>query len=195
MAHQTWQNTHWMGHKILKCPFDVWHYQEILHEVRPDLIVETGTCFGGSALLLAQLCDLLGHGRIVTVDIERRDNRPVHSRITYLTGSSVAPEIVSQVRAGVRTDNRVVVILDSDHSKHHVARELNAYADLVSVGSYLIVEDTNVNGHPVNLEHGPGPMEALEEFLAERKEFVVDPRWKKFLFTFNPRGYLKRTRV
>ena len=195
LPHQTWQNTYWMGHRILKCPFDIWHYQEILHEVRPDLIVETGTCFGGSALLLAQLCDLLGQGRIITVDIEPRENRPVHPRITYLTGSSVAPEIVSQIRHAAGSEKRVVVILDSDHSQRHVAAELRAYADLVSVGSYLIVEDTNVNGHPVNPEHGPGPMEALDEFLAEHKEFIVDPRWKKFLLTFNPRGYLKRISV
>lgn len=192
LPHRTWQNTYWMGHRLLKCPLDVWHYQEILYEVRPDLIIETGTCFGGSALLLAQLCDLLGHGRIITVDIESREDRPVHPRITYLTGSSTAPDIVSQLTGSARQESRVIVILDSDHSKGHVSAELRALADLVTLGSYLIVEDTNVNGHPVASDHGPGPMEALEEFLAEHHEFNIDLRGEKFLLSFNPRGYLKR---
>ncbi len=192
LPHQTWQNTFWMGHRILKCPFDIWHYQEILHEVRPDLIIETGTCYGGSALVLAQLCDLLDHGRVITVDIEPRANRPVHPRITYLTGSSIAPEIVAELTASARLERTVIVILDSDHAKQHVLEELRALSGLVTLGSYLIVEDTNVNGHPVNREHGPGPMEALDEFLSEHRAFVVDQRWQKFLMTFNPRGYLKR---
>lgn len=85
-----------------------------------------------------------------------------------------------------------MVILDSDHSREHVSAELRALANLVTPGSYLIVEDTNVNGHPVGLEHGPGPMEALDAFIAERRDFTIDSRREKFLLTFNPRGYLKR---
>ena len=190
--HQTWQNTFWMGHRVLKCPMDLWHYQEILNEVRPELIIETGTCYGGSALYLAQMCDILGTGRIITVDVEPREGRPVHPRITYLTGSSVSPEIVSQLAAAARQASRVMIILDSDHSRDHVTAELRALAGLVTPGSYLIVEDTNVNGHPVDLEHGPGPMEALNAFIVERPEFAIDSRGEKFLLTFNPRGYLKR---
>lgn len=85
-----------------------------------------------------------------------------------------------------------MVILDSDHSEPHVSKELEAYADLVTPGSFLIVEDSNVNGHPIAPEFGPGPMEALDQFLVKRPDFVIDDRWDKFLLTFNPRGYLRR---
>jgi cephalosporin hydroxylase len=181
-----------MGHPILKCPLDLWHYQEILHEIRPDLIIETGTAFGGSALLLANMCDLLNHGRVITVDVEVRGERPQHPRIAYLTGSSVDPAIVADLKAAAAQCERVMVILDSDHSKEHVLNELNALGGLVTPGSYLIVEDTNLNGHPVDPDHGPGPMEALDTFIAKRPEFKVDSRWEKFFLSFNPRGYLRR---
>ena len=84
------------------------------------------------------------------------------------------------------------MILDSDHSQAHVFQELTIYSPLVTKGSYLIVEDTNVNGHPVCPEHGPGPMEAIEEFLKKNKDFVIDGEKEKFLMSFNPRGYLRR---
>ena len=191
--NMTWRNTYWMGHPVLKCPLDLWHYQEILHEIRPDLIIETGTAFGGSALHMAHMCDILGHGRIITVDLEPRAGRPEHPRITYVSGSSVSPEIVAQLTAAARQADKVMVILDSDHSKDHVLAELRALASLVTPGSYLIVEDTNLNGHPVDPSHGPGPMEALDAFIVERPEFRIDSRWEKFFLSFNPRGYLKRT--
>jgi cephalosporin hydroxylase len=191
-AESTWQNTFYMGHRILKCPLDLWQYQEILHATRPDLIIETGTCFGGSALYLAHLCDLLGTGRVITIDIDARDGRPAHPRVEYWTASSVAPDTVERARAAAVRASRTMVILDSDHSERHVSAELAAFADLVTPGCYLIVEDTNVYGHPVALEHGPGPMEALDAFLATRQDFVIDERWQKFLMTFNPRGLLRR---
>ena len=191
-AHQTWQNTFYMGHQILKCPLDLWHYQEILSTVRPDLIIETGTCHGGSALYLAHLCDLLGVGRVITIDIEHKDGRPTHPRIEYWTASSTATDVVARATAAASRANTVMVILDSDHSEPHVSKELEAYADLVTPGSFLIVEDSNVNGHPIAPEFGPGPMEALDQFLVKRPDFVIDDRWDKFLLTFNPRGYLRR---
>jgi len=190
--NMTWRNTQWMGHAVLKCPLDLWHYQEILHEVRPDLIIETGTAFGGSALHMAHMCDILNHGRVITIDLDPKRGRPEHPRITYLQGSSVSPEIVAQVADAAKSVDRVMVVLDSDHSKDHVLAELRALAGLVTTGSYLIVEDTNLNGHPVDPQHGPGPMEALDDFLRERSEFVIDDRWEKFFLSFNPRGYLKR---
>jgi cephalosporin hydroxylase len=191
-AHQTWQSTFYMGHKILKCPLDLWHYQEIFYAVRPDLIIETGTCFGGSALYIAHLCDLLGAGRVITIDVEHRDGRPMHPRIEYWTGSSTATAIVERASAAAAQAGTVLIILDSDHSEAHVWKELQAFAGLVTVGSFLIVEDTNVNGHPVAPEFGPGPMEAVDRFLAGRQDFEVDARWEKFLLTFNPRGFLRR---
>lgn len=192
-----WQRTPWMGIPALKLPFDLWAYQEILHETRPDLIVETGTAHGGSAMYLASICDLLGEGQIISIDVEERrtpnKSRPEHPRVRYVLGSSTDADLVTGVHEEAR-GKRTLVILDSDHSKAHVLNELQAYAPLVTAGGYLIVEDTNVNGHPVFPEHGPGPMEAVEEFLAspEGKGFEVDRSKEKFLFSFNPRGYLKR---
>jgi hypothetical protein len=142
---RTWKDTRYRGVTIWKCPLDLWLYQELLHELRPQLIVETGTAFGGSAYFLGDLCDAL--------------------------------------------------VLDSDHSRDHVLDELRAYADLVSVGSYFVVEDTNVNGHPAYPEFGPGPMEAVDAFLAEDDRFEVDAGREKFFMTFNPRGYLRKVRA
>lgn len=190
---RTWQNTTWLGTKVMKCPLDLWIYQELLFRVRPDVIVETGTFTGGSAHYLASLCDLLGTGRVVTVDIERHSIQPVppeHPRITYLLGSSTSDEIVAGITEEAK--GTVLVILDSDHSREHVLAELDAYAGLVSPGSYVIVEDTNVNGHPASPRHGPGPMEAVSDFLASHPEFEVDEECEKFFMTFNPRGYLRR---
>lgn len=188
----TWKNTCWLGVPTEKCPLDLWIYQEILWEVKPDVIVETGTRWGGSALFLASICDVLGRGRVITIDIEIPGERPVHSRITYLAGSSTSPDIVEEVKDEIGTDDRVMVCLDSDHAMDHVLAEMQAYSDLVSVGSYLIVEDTNINGHPVFQGWGPGPQEAVQQFLKETDEFVVDDEREKFLLTFNPRGYLRR---
>ena len=190
----TWRNTHFLGHAVLKCPLDLWLYQEILHRVRPAVIIETGTAFGGSALFLASMCDLLGHGRVVTVDLEPRPGRPEHPRITYVSGSSVDPAIRARVVQEVAGQSPVLVLLDSDHSEAHVTRELETYHPLVSVGSYLVVEDTNLNGHPVEPDFGPGPWEACADFVRTHPEFAHDTEMDKFLFSFNPRGFLKRLR-
>ena len=165
----------------------------MLHELRPDLIVETGTAHGGSALYLASICDLLDHGEIVTIDIVGNDARPTHPRIEYITSSSIDPALVDDVRRRAEGKN-VLVILDSAHDREHVLQELRLYSPLVPVGGYVIVEDTNVNGHPVARKHGPGPKEAVDAFLAETDAFVVDREREKFRVTFNPGGYLRRVR-
>jgi cephalosporin hydroxylase len=189
---RTWKNTYWRGVPVLKCPLDLWVYQEILDEVRPDVIVETGTMHGGSAYYLASICDLLGHGVVVSIDIEPRRDRPEHPRITYLTGSSTDPDIVAQVDERIAEQAQVMVILDSDHSREHVLGELDVWHSKVSVGSYLIVEDTNINDHPVAEHRGPGPWEAVAEWLPGHSGFRRDATREKFFLTFNPRGYLKR---
>jgi cephalosporin hydroxylase len=189
---QTWGNTFWLGHHVLKCPLDLWIYQEILHEVRPELIIETGTYRGGSALFLASMSDLLGRGEVVTIDSARQEGRPRHRRITYLTGSSTSERILRQIRRRARGKSAVLVILDSGHGKDHVLAELHAYAPFVTPGSYLVVEDTNLNGYPVESDHGPGPAEAVAEFLASNALFVRDESREKLLLTFNPGGFLKK---
>jgi cephalosporin hydroxylase len=189
---RVWRNTFWLGVEALKCPLDLWIYQELLHEVRPRYIIETGTAGGGSALFLASICDLLGTGEIITIDVEERPARPSHARIEYLKGSSVAEETVRVIKERVAGAGPVLAILDSDHSQQHVAQELRIYGPMVTEGSYLIVEDTNVNGHPVLQNHGPGPMEAVESFLRETSQFTPDHDREKFFLTFNPKGYLRK---
>lgn len=191
-SQRTWRNTFWMGVPVAKCPLDLWVYQEVFKETRPDLVIETGTAHGGSALYMAHLFDLIGSGRVVTVDIERHGEPPAHPRITHLLGSSTSAEIIERVTAEAASASRVCVVLDSDHSREHVLAELRAYAPLVTPGCYLVVEDTNVHGHPVFRSHGPGPMEAVELFLKERSDFAADASREKFFMTFNPSGYLKR---
>jgi cephalosporin hydroxylase len=186
---QTWENTYWLGIRCSKLPFDLWVYQEILHERRPDLIIETGTAYGGSALFLASICDLLDHGRVVTIDV-RELPRPQHPRVTYRLGNSADSDLAASIQ--VDDGERVMVVLDSDHSAEHVLAELHLYASLVTQGDYLIVEDTSVDGHPAFSDFGPGPMAAVEQFLAEGHPFEVDESREKFLFTFNPRGYLRK---
>jgi cephalosporin hydroxylase len=188
----TWTRTTWLGTTVLMCPLDLWAYQEILVETRPDLIVETGTHLGGSAAYLAGVCDLLGNGAIVTIDVESRPGRPAHERVTYVEGPSTSDEVVERVAGLAREAERVMVILDSDHTRDHVLRELELYAPLVTPGCYLVVEDTNVNGHPVLPGFGPGPMEAVTAFLAGTDAFEVDRGREKLLLTFNPSGYLRR---
>jgi cephalosporin hydroxylase len=202
---KTWMSSSWMGVPVRKCPTDLWTYQEIIYEVEPDVIVETGTQLGGSAYYLASLCDLMGKGRVITIDVDSTEDsvsrergpvgkvRPDHPRIAYLRGSSTSEDVLMRVKSLIHAGDSVLVVLDSDHSKTHVFEELCAYSPLVSMGSYLIVEDTNVNGHPILSQFGPGPMEAVEEFLKMNTNFVIDRSREKHLLTFNPRGYLRRT--
>jgi cephalosporin hydroxylase len=185
-------NTSWLGVPTLKCPLDLWILQEIIYETRPDWIIECGTNLGGSSLFLASVCDLLNHGKIITIDITDYNIRKTHPRIRYLIGSSTSDEIVEEVRRTIPKEDSVMVILDSDHSKNHVLKELEIYHSFVTKGNYLIVEDTNINGHPVLPEFGEGPMEALEAFLSTNDEFIIDESREKFFLTFNPKGYLKK---
>jgi cephalosporin hydroxylase len=156
------------------------------------LIVETGTAFGGSALFLAHALDQIGSGRVITIDLEPRSGRPEHERITYVAGSSIDPGVTQSVADAAASAKTVMVILDSDHSRDHVLAEMRMLGPLVTPGSFLIVEDTNLNGHPVEPHYGPGPMEAVNAFLSERGDFEIDPRWEKFFLSFSPRGYLRR---
>src|SRR5262249_42897915 len=147
---------------------------------------------GGSALLFATLLDAIGRGRIITIDLEKMEGRPSHPRITYVTGSSVTSETLGLVAEAASGAQRTMVVLDSDHSERHVHEELLAYCEFVTRGCYLICEDTNVNGHPVYRKHGPGPMEALERFLAEHPEFVADRERERVGITAHPKGFLRR---
>ena len=188
-----WTKATWLGAQALKNPLDLWVYQEIMVETRPELVVETGTYRGGSAFFLASICDLLGEGEVVSIDVEAvRDDYPEHPRITYLGGrSSTDPDVVAEIRSRAE-DKRTLVVLDSDHSQAHVEAELAAYAPLVPVGGYVIVEDSNIGR--IRKDLMPGPLEAIEAFLSRTDHFEVDHEREKFLITFNPSGYLRRVR-
>ena len=188
----TWRSNKFLGISTQKCPFDMAVYQEILFDLKPDVIVETGTAYGGGAYYLASICDLINHGEVITIDIVNVAKSPKHKRITYLYGSSTLDKIAEEVKKRIKDKKTVLVILDSNHAKTHVLKELQIYNQFVTKDSYIIVEDTNVNGHPVSPEHGPGPMEAVMEFLRSNNNFKIDKKREKHYITFNPNGYLRR---
>jgi cephalosporin hydroxylase len=192
LQEQTRENNSWLGVKTWKCPLELWVYQELLYRVRPDLVVETGTYKGGSAYFMAGVFDLIGRGRVLTIDVDEDGDRPEHARIEYIRGSSVDATVLARVRQEAARSDTVLVILDSDHHRDHVLAELREYSGIVTPGSYLIVEDTNINGHPVRPEYGPGPREAVEIFLADTSDFIPDAACEKFLLTWNSGGYLRR---
>jgi cephalosporin hydroxylase len=190
----------WRGVPVHKIPTDLWLYQELVYEVQPDLIIETGTAEGGSAAFFASLLDLNGHGRIITIDT-RAAERPRHPRVEYWQGSSTDPAVVRRLEPIARSSRHVMVVLDSAHSTPHVGRELALYSPFVTLGSYVVVEDGNIDGNPV-LENfvdphdgkRGGPQAAIQAFLATTDAFEVDITRHKFFVTFNPNGYLKRVK-
>lgn len=191
-----WKNTYWMGIPALKCPLDLWLYQEIINLQKPDFIVECGVAFGGSTAFLANMCQLVGKGEVIGIDIEITEQTlqalQPYKNVKLIQGNSVDPEIFKQVFEITNQEN-VLVILDSDHSEKHVYQELTIYSKLIQSQGYLIIEDTNINGHPVLSDFGPGPMEAVEQFLKDNPGFYIEQQCHKFLTTFNPNGYLRRS--
>ena len=192
-----WENTYWFGIPMWKLPFDAFIIQEIIYQTRPEYIIETGTAHGGSALFYAGICELLGEGKVITIDIENKfypDDVSQHhwsDRITFLHGSSTNEIVFSDVKH-LAGGKRNLVILDSWHSYEHVCKELELYEEFVPVGSYMIVEDTHVSGHPVEWPHGKGPYESVEWFLSTRDYWEPQYWCEKYMMTFNPKGYLKR---
>jgi cephalosporin hydroxylase len=189
------QTVEWLGRQIWQYPMDAWLIQEVISTLRTELVVETGTYRGGSAFFYATIFDLLGHGQVVTIDIDALETIP-HDRITYLSGSSVDPAVVARVRelAGATESGRVLVVLDSDHSAPHVRAELEAYADIVPIGSYIHVQDGCIDELPIfgKIE---GPRAASKDFLREHPEFVRDLELeRRFLMTGHPWGWLRRVR-
>jgi len=200
-------NFTWLGIPIIQYPQDVVAIQELIWQVKPDIIVETGVAHGGSLILSASMLQLLGgDGFVIGIDVDIREHNrrrleqhPLAPRLRLIEGSSTSGDVVAQVRQLVEGQpkagpRKVMVFLDSNHTHDHVLAELEAYAPLVPVGSYLIVEDTNVNGHPAAPDFGPGPMEALWDFMATDPGFEVDARCERYFLTQNPSGYLTRVR-
>lgn len=190
---QPWNNQEWMGCKILKCPCDMMILQEIIYETKPDTVIETGTFNGGSAYYISHCLFLAGkeNAQIITIDVDSREKYPnFRNMITYINGSSTDPSIFEKVKKMAK--GKIMVILDSDHRKHHVIKEMELFAPLVSKGCYMIVEDSNINGHPALPGFGPGPYEAIHEYLSRHDDFEIDKSREKHLLTMFPDGYLKK---
>jgi len=198
-TNRIWEKNSWLGVPMWKLPFDAFVIQELIYKIQPDFIVETGTGFGGSTVYYASLLELIGIGDVITVDInsvfdkKKVKNEKLRRRIIQLTGDSVSNRVF-KIIDGLTRNATTIVILDSDHKKEHVLDELNLYSSIVSPESYLIVEDTHVNSHPVPWKWGEGPMEAVNEFLLRRDDFIIDKSLEKHLMTFNPNGFLRRIR-
>lgn len=212
--HNYIYNFSWLGRPIIQLPQDVFAMQELIWTVQPDLIVETGIAHGGSLIFSASMLELNAacggpqDALVLGIDIDiRAHNRaaieahPMFKRIAMIEGSSIAPETVEQVRARAEGKERVLVCLDSNHTHDHVLGELQAYAPLVSLGSYCVVFDTAIEEVPVEMlgdrPWGPGnnPMTAVREYLKTTDRFVIDRAVSdKISITVAPDGYLKRVR-
>jgi cephalosporin hydroxylase len=202
-------NFTWLGRPIIKYPNDIVATQEIIWQVKPDLIIETGIAHGGSLILSASMLQLLGgSGRVVGIDIDIRahnrseiESHPLFHRIDLIEGSSVDPQIVARI-AGMAKGRKTMVFLDSLHTHDHVAKELAAYASMVSVGSYLVLPDTFIEYFPKGYyahnrpwDVGNNPMTALREFMKGNDQFEVDRELnEKLLITEAFDGYLRRVR-
>jgi len=188
----------WMGVKILKNPLDCWIYQEILWEVKPERIVEIGSLAGGSTLFFCHMLDILGRGLVVSVERDRSHFGVRHRRLKQVTGDCAEPAVRRRVEKLCRS-RRTLVIHDADHTREAVLRDLRAYADLVTPGSYFIVEDGVVDVFDPRATtrlgwERPGPLAATREFVREDGRFVVDAARERYLITYNPAGFLKRVR-
>jgi cephalosporin hydroxylase len=183
----------WLGTPIWQDVLDLWVIQEALNEIRPALLIECGTNRGGSAQFYANLFDLLDHGRVITIDVERL-HAIDHPRVEFILGSSVEQEVVERVgAAAAAADGPVMVILDSDHSQAHVAAELEVYAPMVTLGSLLHVQDGIIDEVVIFRSDRPGPLPAIKSFLAAHDEFILErERSERFLITHHPMGWLRR---
>jgi len=201
----------WMGRPVIQLPEDMIRIQEIIYRIKPDVIIETGVAHGGSLIYYASLFKAMEKGRVIGIDIEIRshnrtaiEKHELASYITLIEGDSTDEKIVDQVKALVKPDETVLVILDSNHTKQHVLRELNVYSSLVTKGSYIVVTDGSMKDlHDVPRGNSEwiwdNPMAAALEFAAENPEFVIEqPEWAfneselTDVITHWPGAYLKR---
>lgn len=203
----------WLGRPIIQLPEDMVRTQELIHRIRPDVILECGVAHGGSLVYWASLCKLLGRGRVIGIDVEIRahnrsaiEEHPLADLITLIEGDSVAPETVTRATAAIEPGETTLVILDSNHTRKHVRAELEAYAPFVTVGSYFVVMDgimrlvaDTPRGRPEWTEDNP--ISAIDDFVHDHREFIVEQAAWPFNesqlhsnVTYSPRGYLRRVR-
>jgi cephalosporin hydroxylase len=193
-----WKDMHYRGVRVLKMPSDMWNYQEIFTDYRVDWVLETGSLHGGSALYFADMLKATGaRGKVISIDRDGSNNNVGrHPRIEFWIGDSASQSMAERVRARLPAHRGALfAILDSDHSMRHVLMEMEAYVPLLREGDYLVVEDGCVNGHPVRPDYGPGPYEAVEEFMARQPGVLSYDRAREHRFgmTAAPNGYLIKT--
>lgn len=184
--------TNYFGVRAFKNPLDFWIYQEMMYELKPDVVIEIGTHCGGSTLALAHLCKLLGKGRVIGIDIS-------HSLIPDVVRQNPliklieadACDVFSEVTNLINPDDEVLVIEDSSHTYENTLNVMRTYGKIIKPGGYMIVEDGNCH-HGIDMGPFPGPYEAIETFVQENQDFVIDRSREDFLITWNPKGYLKR---
>jgi cephalosporin hydroxylase len=201
-------NFSWMGRPIIQYPQDMIAMQEIIWNVKPDLIVETGIAHGGSLVFYASLLELIGNGEVLGIDIDIREHNrkeieshPMMKRIKMLQGSSIDSSLVDEVKKYAEGKRNVMVCLDSNHTHNHVLDELKFYSPLVTLNSYLVVFDTIVEDLPDNYlpgrawARGDNPKTAVYEFLKSHPEFIIDTDIdNKLMVSVAPQGYLKKIR-
>ena len=206
-SNQYSYNFYWMGRPIIQYPQDMIAMQEIIWEIKPDLIIETGIAHGGSLIYYASLLELIGNGEVLGIDIDIRahnkaeiEKHPMYKRIKMIEGSAISEETLSQVKLAAEGKQKILVCLDSNHTHEHVLRELEMYAPFVSVGSYIVVFDTIVEDLPENYFNqkrpwgiGNNPKTAVYDFLKTNSDFIIDESIdNKLLISVAPEGYLKR---
>lgn len=203
----------WMGRPIIQYPQDILAMQQIIWEVKPDLIIETGIAHGGSLIFSASMLELIAlctgvEGEVLGVDIDIRphnrkaiEEHPMYKRISMIQGSSIAPDIIAQVKEKAKGKKRILVCLDSNHTHEHVLAELEVYAPLTTVGSYCVVMDTVIEDMPDEMfpdrpwGKGNNPKTSVWEYLKSHPEFEIDLAIQnKIMITVAPDGYLKRVR-
>lgn len=188
------EKTTYFGIQTLKSPMDFWVYQEIIFEMRPDVIIEIGNHCGGSTLALAHICDSLNSGRIIGLDISHAKVPELvkkHPRITFIEGDACSS--FEKVASLLGRNEKVLVIEDSSHTYDNTLRVLQTYSPLIKLGDYFIVEDS-ICHHGLEVGPSPGPFEAIEAFVDANSLFEVDRDRESFLITWNPKGYLRRRR-
>ena len=200
-------NFTWMGRPIIQHPHDTMALQELIWQIKPDLIIETGIAHGGSVIFSASMLELLGgEGKVIAIDIDIRkhnrdeiENHPMFKRIDLVEGSSVDIETLAKVKDLAKGRKNIMVILDSNHTHEHVMKELELYSPFVSLNSYLVVFDTWVEEVPENYypnkpwDKGDNPKTAVCEFMSKNKNFIIDKSIEhKLVITLAPDGFLKR---
>ncbi len=193
-----------LGVPIIQNPYDMIAMQELIFNEKPDVIVETGIAHGGSIIYYASLLELLGHGKVIGIDVDIRahnrkllDKHPMIKRVTMIEGSSIDPQVISRVKKMIQPGQKVLVLLDSDHRRPHVLAEMNLYQDIATKGSYIVVFDTfmpylaRLKGASADFKKNSA-MDAVKLFMKGNKSFLIDTTYNKFYVTSCPQGFLKK---